>query len=261
MKDEVIRTVALKAAKDAADHMFKKNATKVPNSMGTFALFNWGSLVLVCAVYATVLGINLEDLTFQLPQVAQVDAPLEKHTVVKVQPSSDSVPDGAIALKVAKLDTDQRTSTPNVSLPAELSELPAPLVSKAEQQVDQVAAIQDDRFIDDLQTGSVKAFSEEDLQPFPDDILPVNLFAMDIDGAKAIAPLIGRYSALKRWAPDLFSDLEPRIQLKGTNASLEARLIAGPFTSQNQVAQFCRSLRLRLTVDCTMSSFEDDTIQ
>jgi hypothetical protein len=260
----VIRIAALKAAKDAADHMVKNHTTKTPNSVGAFALYTWGSLALVSAAYVAVVGINLDSLTFQLPQspqLARVEAPakpkvLQVPAVVEVQ-----VPN---APEVAKIETPKNTLMENkikADLPSELSELPAPLAPKVELPKDHLAVFEADPQIDELRTGSVNAFSEEDLQPFPEDVLPEDLFAVDIGGGKAVAPLIGRYSALKRRAPDLFSGLEPRIQLKGANSTLEARLVAGPFTSKNQVARFCRSLRLRLTVDCTMSSFEGDTIQ
>ena len=226
-EDTVIRIAALKAAKDAADHMVRTNPPKKSNSVGAFALYTWGSLALVSAFYAAVLGIDLENLDFQANNIFRLEVPSD-------------------------LDAKLRN---------ELSELPAPLVPKVELPQEHMAAVENDPLVDDFQTGAITRFEDEELQPFPDDVLPENLFAVDIGGAKAVAPLIGRYSALRRGAPDLFTDLEPRIQLKGANSSLEARLIAGPFTSEQQVSAFCRSLRLRLTVDCALSSFEGDTIQ
>ena len=57
-EDTVIRIAALKAAKDAADHMVKTNPPKPSGSVGAFALYTWGSLALVSAFYAAVLGID-----------------------------------------------------------------------------------------------------------------------------------------------------------------------------------------------------------
>ena len=255
-EDTVIRIAALKAAKDAADHMVKNNPPKTSSSVGAFALYTWGSLALVSAFYAAVLGIDLENLDFQAPRIAFLEDSATKPTATTNQPQ-----DAPQKPLLAKSDVEPLPSDIDAKLRNELSELPAPLVPKVELPKDHLAAIDNEPLIDDIQTGAIPTFDEEELQPFPDDVLPENLFAVDIGGAKAVAPLIGRYSALRRRAPDLFTDLEPRIQLKGANNSLEARLVAGPFTSKQQVAQFCRSLRLRLTVDCAMSSFEGDTIQ
>ncbi|MEP0945186.1 MAG: hypothetical protein ABJH63_06590 [Rhizobiaceae bacterium] len=260
-EDMVIRIAALKAAKDAADHMAKSNTQKAPSSVGAFALYTWGSLALMSAMYAVALGVNLDSFTFQTPQFALVETQTIDQIAQKVQPPvKEETP------QVANSEPRQLTPLETTTLPRELSQLPAPLVPKVELRTDHLAAVETNQMpeypvLDRTRTGSVDALDGDDLQPFPDDILPQNLFAVDIGGATTIAPLIGRYSALKRRAPDLFSDLEPRIQLKGADSSLEARLVAGPFTSQDQVSQFCRSLRLRLTVDCSMSSFEGDTIQ
>lgn len=255
-EDTVIRIAALKAAKDAADHMVKTNPPKPSSSVGAFALYTWGSLALVSAFYAAVLGIDLENLDFQAPQFAIFEDTAPSQTTSMAQ-----APETPEAPQLAKTVVQALPSDIDSKLREELSELPAPLVPKVELPSDHLAALEADPLVDDIQTGSIPTLEDEEFQPFPDDILPENLFAVDIGGAKAVAPLIGRYSALKRRAPDLFTDLEPRIQLKGANNSLEARLVAGPFTSKQQVAQFCRSLRLRLTVDCAMSSFEGDTIQ
>lgn len=264
-EDTVIRIAALKAAKDAADHMVKTNPPKPSGSMGAFALYTWGSLALVSAFYAAVLGIDLENLDFQAPQIAILEDLVPSTTAIELQskpdPAASQVAQAAPVPEVAKVVVQELPSDLDAKLRSELSELPAPLVPKVELPKEHLAAMDNSPLVDEIQTGSVPVFDEDELQPFPDDLVPENLFAVDIGGAKAVAPLIGRYSALKRRAPDLFTDLEPRIQLKGANSSLEARLVAGPFTSQRQVAQFCRSLRLRLTVDCTMSSFEGDTIQ
>lgn len=255
-EDTVIRIAALKAAKDAADHMVRTSPPKKSNSVGAFALYTWGSLALVSAFYAAVLGIDLENLDFQAPQIAIFQDAAPQQAAIELETNEETQLSLLAQSEVQELPSDLDTKLRN-----ELSQLPAPLVPKVELPEEHIAAVEDDPLVDDIQTGAIPRFEDEELQPFPDDVLPENLFAVDIGGAKAVAPLIGRYSALRRRAPDLFTDLEPRIQLKGANSSLEARLIAGPFTSEQQVSAFCRSLRLRLTVDCALSSFEGDTIQ
>ncbi|MEP1208022.1 MAG: hypothetical protein ABJM29_18320 [Rhizobiaceae bacterium] len=258
-EDEVIRIAALKAAKDAADHMVKSTANKNTNSVGAFALYTWGSLAFVSAVFATVIGISPNSLVSQPVTLAENKpvmntAPAAVRStaqiVEKIAPSAIQETESPTPPEVAANLAKERSV--KLEIPA-LPEIPVPAAELVEtsQKFD----------IDTLRTGAVGLDDETALQPFPEAQLPEILFAVDIGGAKSASPLINRYTALRRRAPDLFDHLEPRIQVHGHGASLEARLIAGPFSSQADVAQFCRAVRLRLTLDCSLATFEGEAIQ
>jgi len=249
----VIRIAALKAARDAANHMVKTSAQKNANSVGAFALYTWGSLAFVSAMFAVVIGISPTNLVSKPITLAE-NKPSLRQTVSKFElppPSITPKPIEALVEQVAPLE---KPNLPEVKLSAatpQESKLPKVKLVETELKLQ----------LDTRHTGSIQTSLEDQLQPFPDAPLPDNLFAVDIGGAKTIFPLVQRYAALNRRAPDLFQTIEPRIQVKGQGQSLQARLVAGPFTSQDEVAHFCRALRLRLTVDCTVSTFVGDPIQ
>ena len=231
----MIRLAALKAARDAAEHMVKNSARKNANAVGAFALYTWGSLAFVSAMFVAVIGLSPSGLIPQPESLAQ---------------------------KVPAREVQQAKSEP--VLPEEQAdlvvELEKPELPEVKPPKVKIVETKQDLKLDTISTGSVEEITEEQLQPYPEAPLPEILFAVDIGGAKSATPLIHRYIALKRRAPDLFGHLEARIQVQGRGSSLEARLVAGPFATQDEVAYFCRAIRLRLTLDCSMSTFEGEAI-
>ncbi len=249
-EETVIRVAALKAAKDAADHMVKNSVQKHSNSVGAFALYTWGSLAFVSVVFATVIGIS-PDAMITLPTTiadTTVERKVVKQDVAKIEADAEALIESTQSTQLPEPKTDSA----NLTRP-DLPEILPP----NRQLVKTKKAVE----LDGRSTGSINPQAEQIAKPFREALRPEFLFAVDIGGAKSASPLVGRYTAMKRRAPDLFKDLEPRIQVKGENHDLEARLIAGPFTSATQVARFCRSLRLRLTVDCSISAFQGDIIR
>ena len=258
-EDEVIRIAALKAARDAADHLVKSSAYKNTNSVGAFALYTWGSLAFVSAMFAAVIGINPSNLISQPVTLAENELVLNSAPTAMVS----TVPVVKKVSPKAKRETEplappELAANPDKERAAKL-EIPA----LPEIQLPKVELVETSQGfdIDSLRTGAVGLNDETPLQAFPEAQLPEILFAVDIGGAKSATPLINRYAALRRRAPDLFDRLEPRIQVQGHGTSLEARLVAGPFSSQADVAQFCRAVRLRLTLDCSLATFEGEVIQ
>lgn len=242
-EDTVIRIAALKAARDAADHMVRTSVQKNSNSVGAFALYTWGSLAFVSAIFAAVIGFSPTNIAPDSIRLAE-NRPALKQPVRKFD-----APSKAAEVKIADKPVEVLVKLEKPVLP----EVKLPKIKLVETRQEFA--------IDTQSTGSVAAHQQQDLQPFPEDPLPEILFGVDIGGAKSASPLIQRFAALKRRAPDLFQELEPRLQVKGQGQSLEARLIAGPFTSRSDVAHFCRAVRLRLTVDCTLSTFEGQSFQ
>ncbi|NKB52440.1 MAG: hypothetical protein GKR97_09480 [Rhizobiaceae bacterium] len=269
-EETVIRVAALKAAKDAADHMVKNSVQKHSNSVGAFALYTWGSLAFVSAVFATVIGISPDAIITQPAAIADTTTQdtVVKRDFAKVEADSEALIESTETPATTEAATPARTeaaaATSTTQLPeqttdtVELIKPDLPEILPPKRQLVKTKKATD---LDDRSTGSINRQAEQIAKPFEEALRPEFLFAVDIGGATSASPLVGRYAAMKRRAPDLFEGLEPRIQVKGKNQDLEARLIAGPFTSATQVAQFCRSLRLRLTVDCTISAFQGDIIR
>ncbi|MDD9910658.1 MAG: hypothetical protein OXR62_13335 [Ahrensia sp.] len=76
-----------------------------------------------------------------------------------------------------------------------------------------------------------------------------------IAASDSVPELRGQLAALRKRAPDLFSNLAPLVSLHEVNGRLEARLIAGPFDDADDLSRFCRSMRLQLTMDCAKSAY------
>ena len=234
-EDEVIRLAALKAARDAAEHMVKNSAQKNTNAVGAFALYTWGSLAFVSAMFVAVVGLSPSGLVPQPNPMAESDQ-TKKVQLARTEPVEPQKQE-EVAVKLEKPDL------PEVELP----------------KVKMVKTKQDLK-LDTFSTGAVEEAREEQLQASPEALPPEMLFAVDIGGADSATPLIQRYIALRRRAPDLFGQLEGRIQMQGRGSAPAVRLVAGPFATQNEVAYFCRAIRLRLTLDCAISTFEGQAI-
>jgi hypothetical protein len=263
-QDAAIRIAALKAAKDAAEHMVKLSTPSNSGSAGAFALYTWGSLAFMSTLFALAIGFYPNSMHFEQATIANIvsywgnSAP-EKLVQVDSLPSNYPIPEYMVyGYDPIPADMDLNVAEPFVvTVQDELP--PEPLQITPDGQGKLATGRKTEP--DGMSTGSVDPEIQSGYQPFPRDNLPQQAFAVDLGGAKAVSPLVKRFSALKRRAPDLFSDIEPRIQLKGSSSSLQARLIAGPFVSEGEVALFCRAIRLRLTIDCSQSLFDGESIQ
>ncbi|MGI9364567.1 MAG: hypothetical protein ACR2O8_05245 [Rhizobiaceae bacterium] len=255
--DELIRLTALKAAKDAAEHIAGQTAKKTPTATGAFALYTWGSLAFLSLIFAFAIGVSPHTFVWQPARIAKFDqvkprspsetkdtALVEVSRSIPVQPRSDHHP-------AAFVD-----SSPNKSAKALPEPLPVP-VNLARDGDDN--RLQQHR--DSMETGSIEKVDGNELQPMPTNQLASSFFAVDLGGADAVTPLVDRYAALLKRAPGLFSGLEPRIQLTGQDGKLEARLVAGPFSTSEDIAMFCRAVRLQLTIDCKKSTFEGESVR
>lgn len=257
--DELIRLTALKAAKDAAEHIAGQSAKKTPTAIGAFALYTWGSLAFLSLMFAFAIGVSPNTFVWQPARIAKFD---------EVKPRSPGDLQDTALVKVTKSmplppRPDHHPSALPDTMPDETPKaLPEPLPVPV--PVDMARGGQDGQLkkhLDGLETGSIEKSDGNELRPFPTDQLASSFYAVDLGGANAVTPLVDRYAALLKRAPGLFSDLEPRIQLTGQDGKLEARLVAGPFSTQGEIAVFCRAVRLQLTIDCKQSAFEGESIR
>lgn len=86
-------------------------------------------------------------------------------------------------------------------------------------------------------------------------------FGVKIGTSNSVPELVNRYKALSRRAPEIFGGVKARVRMADSNGQLQAQLIAGPFDDAQTVAQFCRSVKLKLTVDCAVTVFGGDQIK
>ena len=71
--DELIRLTALKAAKDAAEHIASQNSPKRPGAVGVFALYTWGSLAFLSIMFAFAIGVSPNTFVWQAATIAKFD--------------------------------------------------------------------------------------------------------------------------------------------------------------------------------------------
>ena len=112
--------------------------------------------------------------------------------------------------------------------------------------------------LDSMVTGATSASdgqTKKNVQ-FPPSVINEGRFAADLGGARNLNALTLRYAALIRRAPELFANLEPRAISTPKGQLDKTRLIAGPFAGPDQVAAFCRSIRLNLTIECSQAKYQ-----
>lgn len=93
-------------------------------------------------------------------------------------------------------------------------------------------------------------------QTFPGD----DAMGATIGLSDSIPELAQRYAALQRRAPDLFETVQPLVELVEGSTRLEARLVAGPFSQEAELAEFCRAIKLRITIDCSAGDYSGDPL-
>jgi len=107
--------------------------------------------------------------------------------------------------------------------------------------------------------GETQELAVEELrptQPFPGG----DAVGAIIGLSKSIPVLAQRYAALQRRAPDLFEAIDPLVEVVDDGDRMEVRLVAGPFAEQRELADFCRALKLRITVDCSAGDYAGEPL-
>ncbi len=225
--NSIIRETAREAARMAAKDFDRNNLRGRKNSGGLVALYTWGTLAMVSALYAGAAGLfpNLGLIKEQTTVVAQ-NAPT---------PSTkrDSQPDIVVV-----------SQTPQVPKNTKPLKLATANEIRSLGQVDKRA------------TGSI-APSEQTKQL---QVMSSNIGAK-IGQSKSISELTLRFIALNKRAPKIFAELQPRIKITEIEDQSIASLIAGPFASKTDLAKFCRSIKLQLTINCTSDRYEGEDLE
>jgi len=227
--ETMTKSKAQLAADRATKEMFLDPQSQKPSRLGLVALYAWGGLSLFCALFAVTAGLvpGLGDST------------------LKMAHSFFGVEDRNSKIEIAELHQQDIIIPKVIYAPKDV----------ADENVDTIVtgAVEPTET-----TESVEALQKEISEPNePSKVF----FGVDIGGSPSLEQLSVRFAALQRRAPDLFEGLTPKVQLNEDDKSLGPRLIAGPFTSKTEQASFCRSLRLRLTIDCLASAYEGDPIE
>jgi len=169
------------------------------------------------------------------------------------------------------LSTDERivvARRPDIVVPEDEPK-PSLVVAKLDRNLDRETTKLLEKYgettepVDELTTataeGDVEDVSVEPLepaQPFPAD----NAMGATIGLSDSIPALAERYAALQRRAPDLFETVEPLVELVEGDNRLEARLVAGPFSQEAEMAEFCRAIKLRITIDCSAGDYTGEPL-
>ncbi len=219
--DYIIRTTAKDAAKAAAQDFGKQNSPPYKDGNGLVALYTWGVLAFVSALYAgaagmfpdlnivssqsTIVAQNIDIQETQQDIVMAVQEPLEpKHSM--------PVRTAAMLQKVQSLNADT-TTTASINRQETVSIAPS------------------------LNLGANIGISTE------------------------VSELAIRYIAFNRRAPDIFASLQPRLKFSQDGETKRASLIAGPFSTKAELSTFCREVRLRLTADCASAEYSGEVFE
>ncbi len=241
------REDARRAAKEAAGDFLQRHRTPSNSRSDRVAVYTWAGLAVVSAVVATTAGLS--------PGLQSGGSNVGEDLVAeRIQPSDTLNTSDKIIVAEAPVTARPAEKTS----PATLSPLETPAPETVVSIPDQVATL-DDPGIDTTTTGSVTAAKPpKTTTPLP---VPALALGVDIGRSTSIPALRARFLALQNRAPDLFSALTPLANLRERNGNLEARLIAGPFATPKQVSEFCRAVKLQLTVDCKQSIYQGDPIE
>ncbi len=239
---EFSRKKARRAASDAAQTILSDLERKQSRRNGAVALYTWGALALLSGAIAATIGLlpnsNPSNTT---TIVAQTDpAPRPTPPIEVVQGVADEkTPEDLASSQTSSLDELARSA-------------PEPSEPFSREEVDQVL---NEAELEENTTASVPR--ENEVTPADQ---PTARYGVEIGDSKSVPQLAQRYSALHRRAENLFAGLTPLVRLQEDATGMSARLIAGPFSSRQEMAQFCRTMKLRLTVECKESAYEGDPL-
>jgi len=220
---EISKSKAQMAAKAALQEIVDPKRTS--NRTSSFALYTWGGLAVLSAAVALSAGF--------FPSTA----PEQQITASLSENLNNELPENADEIPFPKLPVAE-----------------APAVVEQEQFASQRP---------DLDKTKTAAIAPSEVSPptsANEQAKISNSLGVDIGGSNSIPVLSARFSALKLRAPELFEGIKPLVRLSEAKGQLDARLIAGPFSSSEQLASFCREVRLRLTLDCAQTGYDGDTI-
>lgn len=212
----------MRAARAAAQDALHRKRQQKTARVGAIALYTWGALAFVSIVAAATIGFF---------------------------PASE--PQGGSQAASSNVDV-QQAAEGNTNRADEET------VAAAREQFERF--LRSDPDIDELSTGGVT----------PQNTRPVENARAGSDGAglgvdlgevSDLPTLKLRFEAMKRRSSALFEDKVPLILRDETSALKTARLVVGPFSNQAELAEFCRAIRLQLTIDCKQTAYEGASLR
>ena len=224
----VSREAARQAALKAASDILRQRKQETPKHQGVFALYAWGVVAFISVLFA-VTATLVPGSDEPLPLVAEsikLQTPVEVEKELTSADSIDTTVTGAID-----------TLTPQTTEPE--------TIDVADKEIEEI---------------ELKEDVEDDEKLIASTAPSGIILGVDLGSAGSIPLLRNRYVAMKRRAPDLFSNMTPLVAMNEEEQELIARLVVGPFDTSVKVVEFCRKIRLRLTVDCTPTDYEGGSI-
>ncbi len=218
----------------------------------SLALYAWAGIAALSALAACVtLLVPVSDTSFA---VVEAPAPVKtqqiataSETDVLREPEPDIVVpkqsplDVAIIRESSQDDIDDAKVNELLEKYREKTETPDPVLTAAVS-----GEVEDEPALEELRA----------TQPFPGE----NSIGATIGLSQSVPALAQRYAALQRRAPDLFQAIAPLVEVVEDDGALEARLVAGPFSAQEELSEFCRALRLRITIDCVAGDYSGEPL-
>ena len=220
---------ARNAARNAAIEFEKDYGQSQISNGGAFALYTWGALAFASVVFATTMGIFPE----------MMGAPNNSDSTEIVAQNDKSV------------ETSPDIVAPRLALKPRNTLPQRDLASTSGNNI---------RIADPVATASLPPASSPSTFVQTHTIVPSLSLGVDIGHSSNVNELAVRYLALSKRAPDLFHGKIPLVQLNDEGNKLQAKLIAGPFSSKAQLASFCREIRLRMTIDCAQTTYQGEEI-
>jgi hypothetical protein len=88
-----------------------------------------------------------------------------------------------------------------------------------------------------------------------------NGYSLDLGAAQSFTELSRRFAEIARANQEIpFDALEPRATLKDTPEGLAARLVVGPFATEDEAASTCEQIALPAGIECKAAPFEGELI-
>lgn len=227
MRAQTAKRAANFAAQEIANEM---NRVQQP-STGRFALFTWGALAGFCMLLGAG-AVLYPQLIGPLPFAGDVDLIAQEpngdtRADIVMAPEGPALPTPGNSVSVSGDLLDGRTN--KTALRTNLSD---ELTTSSLPNLATDAALGGDSQNDSPKLGARIGISGDLVQ------------------------MTNSYRALERRVPDLFHQMSPRVGLHGQQNAL----IAGPFSSKQEIAVFCRNVKLRLTLECQQTDFTGEPL-
>lgn len=240
--DEMLRrNSARKAIQQEARARLEERANAKSGLVGDVALYIWGALALLSAGLATSVG--LQGTEFE-QSYAWLFNTKEQSQVAEAQPKPKTAPPVETAgtsieeLKQAEV-VPQKVQDALAAASPDLD----PVATASIPETEASASLVVDQVVERVSNAPLET-----------------RYGVEIGNSASVPALTNRFKALQRREPTLFEDIVPLMQFSSGDGPLTVQLIAGPFADEKMAASFCRSVRLRLTIECEQTGYKGDPL-